>query len=213
MPGPQNPNEPIDQQKLMEDILKGRLTIAQLAELQKQRRGPRQAGSSTDGSLRTTKPSATRIAADRIEPDRSLPTQPARTRASLGQMAPHRTQRPATTLRSPDAPETPRETGSRRVPAVIPSVRPPSGRHPAPAGSTATPRTPNVSSSNSSAPVGSGQQRTTGGGDKSANAPTMAIGQQIHRILASHRGARTAWLLAEIIGPPVALRPEDNRRF
>lgn len=208
MAGPQNPNEPIDQQKLMEDILKGRLTVAQLAELQKQRRGPRQAGSSTDGTLRLAKPMATRIAADRIEPDRSLPTQPARTRASLGQVAPLRTQRPVTTLRSPDSPEIPKETGSRRVPAVITS-----GRHPASADSTATPRTPNVSSSKSSAPVGSGQQRTTGGGGKPANAPAMAIGQQIHRILASHRGARTAWLLAEIIGPPVALRPEDNRRF
>lgn len=204
----------MDQQRLMEDILKGRLTIAQLAEIEKQRRLQQQGGTGGGQSSQPVRPAATRIAADRIEPDRSPPSRPVPPRTSLGQTAPLRTQRPAVTPRPPSGPESTVITRSRRVPVAIPNSRPPTQRRTIPATSTAAARTANVPSSKLPDAGGSDRPKTAGGGDKPAGLPSaVPINQQIHRILSSHRGARTAWLLAEILGPPVALRPEDDRRF
>ena len=192
MSGSQKPDNPMDQQRLMEDILKGRLTIAQLAELQTQRRLQQEMNDRGGQLPQSARPGATRIATERIEPDHSLPNRPVQTRTSLGQAATPRVQRPAPMPRSPSGPETRIAPRSRRVPIAIPNTRPPTERRPAPATAPAASRTPITASPKPPSSVGSDHQKTTGGGDKPATASVVPINQQIHRILASHRGARTA---------------------
>jgi hypothetical protein len=209
MPPPQKPNNPLNEQKLMEDILQGRLTIAQLAELQKQRRLHQQ---TTVGGRQPqhSQPGAARIASDKIEPDRTLPSGAGQGRpASSGKASSSNRQRsPAT--RPPGGQSPLSKGGQRLVPVAVPGSRPSGKPRQTPAAKPASQRTSETSATPANQAAAADRQPAA---SQAVSAPTPSVNQQIHRILASQRGARTAWLLSEILGPPVALRPADDRRF
>lgn len=209
--GSQPPRNPPDQQKLMEDILKGRITVAQLAEIDKQRRLQAQAKPASPGVYRPQPvPAQGRIAVNRIQPDANPRGVPAPQRPPIGRTAPRRPTVPAPgyTSRSPGPSQVappqskPRPQSAAGAPG---QGRPPQGGKTASRSRTATPAPESASASSAN----SGRAPA----DKSAPAPSASISAQIHRLLISHRSARTAWILSEVLGPPLALRGENERSF
>ena len=208
-PRPNRPS-PSDQQKLMEDILKGRITVAQLAEIEKQRRIQTQAGSAAATARPISPPaqSPTRIAATQIRPD-PVPrtTQPPR-QSSLGRTT---AQRP-----NPSTPN-PIHRPSSGVRAVVPQTNPAhksvqSNRDRPALGVKEAPAAGHTKAATRKASVSATPDSGKGPGDKPGGG-TVPMSQQIQRILSSHRGSTTAWILSEVLGPPVALRRENERNF
>ena len=209
---PSNRPSPSDQQKLMEDILKGRITVAQLAEIEKQRRIQTQAGSAAAAARPISPPakSPTRIAATQIRPD-PVPrtTQPPR-QSSLGRTAAERPRQ-----------STPNSVNRLSVGAraAIPrgGVNPGRGSVPPTRDRLSTRGTGAQGSGDAKSaakkePVSASRDSGTGPADKPGGG-TVPMSQQIQRILSSHRGSTTAWILSEVLGPPVALRRENERNF
>ncbi|MGC8559062.1 MAG: hypothetical protein ACP5O1_00100 [Phycisphaerae bacterium] len=206
---PPNRPSPSDQQKLMEDILKGRISVAQLAEIERQRRIQTQAVRGV--TARPISPpiqSSTRIATSQIRPDPvSRPTQPARQSSLSRTAAERRLQFTPNLINRPSS-------GSR---ATAPQTNPvrrsvQSNRDRPSPGAKELPAAGHAKSATKKASVSA----TSDSGKAPADKPGVAsvpISQQIQRILSSHRGSTTAWILSEVLGPPVALRRENERNF
>ena len=210
-PPPSGPS-PSDQQKLMEDILKGRITVAQLAEIERQRRIQTRAGSGPAAARPVSPPaqSPTRIATSQIRPDPvSRTTQPPR-QSSLGRSAASRS--PASPPNSVNrTPVGPRAAIPREVVNPGRGSVPPNRGRPLPGAKDAQ-VAGQAKSATKKEPVSASRDSGKGPGDKPGGG-TVPMSQQIQRILSSHRGSTTAWILSEVLGPPVALRRENERNF
>ncbi len=215
--GPNNPgrNNPgnnnlgrNDPKQLMNDILTGRVTIAQLAQLEAERKAQRAAGGGT-GSQSPARPGASgprpapqsnpkpaRLVSFPVIPDAVAP----QNRRAMGQRQASARQMPVGRQNVPQQ-GTARPAGKSAKPADArrrPVAAKPANVIPAKQGAApaATPQAAAVLTAANQPPV-----------------QPASISQQLTRVLLSRRGLRSAWLLSEILAPPLALRPDDERKI
>lgn len=208
------PKNSSDQQKLMEDILKGHITVAQLAELEKQRRMQAQViGAAAGSPVPRAGQISTRIAVEQIESD---------VRPTVGQfprqptLGPGRAtvDRPPASIPGPvNRPSTGERTVTSQGGSNLATKSGVSNRNRSSPGAKGSPSASNAKPTGKKASVPPSTDSGKGAADKSGLVATVSISQQIQRILSSHRGSTTAWILSEVLGPPVALRRENERNF